>query len=403
MKPIPFSPPDMTIDEAKAASDAVLSGWITTGPRVKELERVIADFCDVPNCVCLNSQTACSEMALRLLGVGPGDEVIVPAYTYSASCSVICHVGATPIMVDSQKNSIEMDYDKVSCLINEKTKVIIPVDLGGVPCDYDKIFKIINSKKHLFKPKNTIQKAFGRIIVLADTAHALGAKYHGKMIGSVADFSSFSFHAVKNMTTAEGGALTWKDINGIDSKDIYHKLQLLSLHGQSKDAFSKNKLGQWEYDIIGPWYKCNMTDVLASIGLVQMKRYESLLTRRRVIVNYYNEHLKSFNVSFLDHLNSDKLSSCHLYILRLNDFSTEQRNKFINLMAEQGIACNVHYKPLPMFTAYKELGFDIKDYPNAYDLYHNEITLPLHTCLSDEDLERIVTTFKKVYLSLKGE
>lgn len=403
MKPIPFSPPDMTEVEAKAASEAILSGWITTGPRTKQLEKVVANFCNVPNCVCLNSQTACSEMALHLLGVGPGDEVIVPAYTYTASCSVICHVGATPVIVDSQKDSLEMDYEKVSQLINEKTKVIIPVDLAGVPCDYDKIYRIINSKKALFKPNNEIQKAFGRIIVLSDTAHALGAKYNGKMIGSVADFSSFSFHAVKNVTTAEGGALTWKDIPGIDSGELYHQLQLLSLHGQSKDALSKNKLGQWEYDVIGPWYKCNMTDVLASIGLAQMSRYSELLLKRKDIVRKYNNGFKDLDVQLLNHLDENRQSSCHLYLVRLNGFTIEQRNRFIELMAEQGIACNVHYKPLPMFTAYKQLGFDIKNYPNAYDFYHNEVTLPLHTCLSDEDVERVIVTFKNVYRQIKEE
>ena len=403
MKPIPFSPPDMTEVEAKAASEAILSGWITTGPRTKQLEKAVADFCNVPNCVCLNSQTACSEMALHLLGVGPGDEVIVPAYTYTASCSVICHVGATPVLVDSQKDSLEMDYEKVSQLINEKTKVIIPVDLAGVPCDYDKIYRIINSKKALFKPNNKIQKAFGRIIVLADTAHALGAKYNGKMIGSVADFSSFSFHAVKNVTTAEGGALAWNDIPGIDSGELYHQLQLLSLHGQSKDALSKNKLGQWEYDVIGPWYKCNMTDVLASIGLAQMSRYSELLLRRKDIVRKYNNGFKDLDVQVLNHLDENRQSSCHLYLVRLNGFTIKQRNRFIELMAEQGIACNVHYKPLPMFTAYKQLGFDIKNYPNAYDFYHNEVTLPLHTCLSDEDVERVIVTFKNVYRQIKEE
>ena len=401
MKYIKFSPPDMTQEEAQAASEAILSGWITTGPRTKQLEQTIADFCNVKNCVCLNSQTACSEMALRLLGVGPDDEVIVPAYTYTASCSVICHVGATPIMVDIQKDNLEMDYKKVAELINEKTKVIIPVDLAGVPCNYDKIFEIVNSKKNLFKPNNEIQKAIGRVIVLSDTAHALGAQYKGKMVGSIADFSSFSFHAVKNMTTAEGGALTWNDIPGIDSAELYHQLQLLSLHGQSKDALSKTKLGAWEYDIVGPWYKCNMTDVLASIGLAQMKRYDELLKRRQVIVGKYNEGLKELDVQVLNHLDKENPSSCHLYIVRLNGFSVEQRNKFIELMAEQGVACNVHYKPLPMFTAYKELGFDIKDYPNAYDFYHNEVTLPLHTCLSDEDVNYVIGAFKQAYKTIK--
>lgn len=401
MKPIPFSPPDMTDKEASSVYEAVLSGWITTGPRTKKLEKVIADYCGVPNCVCLNSQTACSEMALHLLGIGPGDEVIVPAYTYTASCSVIIHVGATPVIVDSQKDCLEMDYDMVSKLINEKTKAIIPVDLAGVPCDYDKIFEIINEKKHLFKPKNNIQKAFGRIIVLSDTAHALGAKYHGKMIGSVADFSSFSFHAVKNMTTAEGGALTWNDIPGVDSNELYHQIQLLSLHGQSKDALSKTRLGAWEYDIVGPWYKCNMTDILASVGLAQMSRYENILSRRKEIVNKYNEGLSSLDLCLLNHLDNDKESSCHLYIVRLNGSSVEQRNRFVELMGENGVACNVHYKPLPMFTAYKNLGFDINNYPNAYNLYHNEVTLPLHTCLSDEDIDNVITAFKKCYSIIK--
>lgn len=399
MKPIPFSPPDMTELEAKAAAEAVLSGWITTGPKTKELEKVIAKFCDVPNCVCLNSQTACAEMALRLLGIGEGDEVIVPAYTYTASCSVICHVGATPVMIDSQVDSLEMDYDALEKAINEKTKAIIPVDLGGVPCGYDRIYKIVNNKKHLFKANNDLQKAFGRVIVLADTAHALGAKYKGKMIGSVADFSSFSFHAVKNMTTAEGGALTWKDIPGIDSAELYHQLQLLSLHGQSKDALAKTKLGAWEYDIIGPWYKCNMTDILASVGLAQMSRYGKILSRREEIVRKYNEGFKGLNLKLLDHLNEEKKSCCHLYLVRLLGFSSEERNKFIEKMAEEGIACNVHYKPLPMMTAYKNMGFDIVNFPNAYNHFHDEVTLPLHTCLSDEDVNRIISTFKKVYSS----
>ena len=401
MKPIPFSPPDITEEEVKEVAEALHSGWITTGPKTKQLEKVIAEYCGVPNCVCLNSQTACSEMALRLLGVGPGDEVIVPAYTYTASCSVICHIGATPVIIDSQKDCIEMDYEQVANAINEKTKVIIPVDVGGVPCDYGKIFEIVESKKHLFKPSNDIQKAFGRIIVLADTAHSLGASCKGKRTGSIADFSAFSFHAVKNMTTAEGGALTWKDIPSIDSGELYHQLQLLSLHGQSKDALAKTKLGAWEYDIVGPWYKCNMTDVAAAMGLAQMRRYEKLLERRKQIIHKYNEAFKDLNVAVLPHEQESRTSSFHLYIVRLLDFSTEQRNKFIELMAEQGIACNVHYKPLPMFTAYKSLGFDIKDYPNAFNLYHNEVTLPLHTKLSDEDVDRIIDVFKDVYIQLK--
>lgn len=402
MKVIPFSPPDITLEEAKEVTAALLSGWITTGPRTKELEKVIANYCGVTNCVCLNSQTACAELCLRLLGVGPGDEVILPAYTYTATCSVVCHVGATPVLIDSQKDCIEMDYDKVADAITEKTKVIIPVDVGGVPCDYDRIFEIVNDKKKLFKPNNDIQKSFGRIIVLADTAHSLGASYKGKMTGNVADFSAFSFHAVKNMTTAEGGALLWKDIPGIDSGQLYHQLQLLSLHGQSKDALAKTKIGAWEYDIVGPWYKCNMTDVAAAIGLVQMDRYPDLLARRKFIVNEYNKGLEKLDVEYLDHLNPKKSSSCHLYIIRLNGYDEKKRNMFIGKMASKGVACNVHYKPLPAFTAYKNLGFDIKDFPNAYDFYHNEITLPLHTCLSDEDVRYIIDAFEKTYLELEN-
>ena len=401
MKSIPFSPPDITEEEVKEVSDALLSGWITTGPKTKRLEKVIANYCGVPNCVCLNSQTACAEMALRLLGVGPGDEVIVPAYTYTASCSVICHVGATPVIVDSQKDSIEMDYDKVANAITEKTKVIIPVDVGGVPCDYEKLFKIVFEKKHLFKPKNDIQKSFSRIIVLADTAHSLGASYKGKMTGNLGDFSAFSFHAVKNMTTAEGGALTWKDIPGVDSNQLYHQLQLLSLHGQSKDALAKITPGAWEYDVVGTWYKCNMTDIAAAIGLAQMKRYDGLLKRRFEIVKMYNDGLKKINVSVLPHIKAEQKSSCHLFIVRLCDFSIDQRNEFIKEMAKNGIACNVHYKPLPLFTAYKQLGFDIKNYQNALKLYSNEVTLPLHTLLTNRDVERIISTFIKVYNQIK--
>ena len=397
MKQIPFSPPDIKKIEINEVKRALLSGWITTGPRTKKLERVIADFCGVPNCICLNSQTACAEMALRLLEIGPGDEVIVPAYTYTATCSVICHVGATPIIIDSQKDSLEMDYDQVSSAITERTKAIIPVDVGGVPCDYDRIFDIVNSKKALFKPKNELQKSFGRIVVLADTAHSLGAIYKGNMTGSVADFSAFSFHAVKNMTTAEGGALTWKNIVGVDNNDIYHQLQLLSLHGQSKDALTKTKAGSWEYDIIGPWYKCNMTDVAAAIGLAQMKRYNSLLRRRREIVEKYNNVFGKLNVKILQHENIDKTSSFHLYIVRLLGLSIDQRNKFIELMAESGVACNVHYKPLPMLTAYKKLGFDIKNFPNAFNHYHDEITLPLHTRLSNKMIRKVIESFLENY------
>lgn len=403
MKPIKFSPPDITRKEISEVGKALKSGWITTGPRVKQLEKVVASFCHINNCVCLNSQTACAEMTLLLLGIGPGDEVIVPAYTYTASCSVILHVGATPIIIDSQKNSFEMDYDAVEKAITDKTKVIIPVDLGGVMCDYNRIFEIIKNKQQLFSPKNDIQKAIGRIIVMADTAHALGAQYHGMMAGSIADFSCFSFHAVKNMTTAEGGAVTWKTISGFDDKEIYHKYQLLSLHGQSKDAFSKTQIGAWEYDVIGPWYKCNMTDVIAGIGIIQMKRYKSLLKKRQKIVDRYNTKLNSFNIDIYQRNRNDRVSSNHIYIVRLLDFSLQQRNEFIKKMGEVEIACNVHYKPLPMFSGYQKLGFNIKDYPNAFHLYENEVTLPLHTLLKNKDVERIIKSFGKIYNEIKNE
>lgn len=392
-KNIPFSPPDMSEEEIKEVTEALTSGWITTGPKTKEFEKEIAAYCHTDKAVCLNSATACMELALKILGVGPGDEVIVPAYTYTATASVVCHVGAKIVFVDSTPDCVEMDYDKLADVITEKTKVITPVDLGGVVCDYDKIFKVVESKKHLFRPTNDIQKAIGRIAVMADAAHAFGAQREGKMCGEIADFTSFSFHAVKNLTTAEGGALTWKNIPGIDNDDIYKHLQLLSLHGQNKDALAKTKLGAWEYDIIGPWYKCNMTDIMAGIGLAQFRRYPGLLARRRHIVGTYNKALERLNVKVLDHYGETHSSSGHLYIVRMLDKTLEERNEIIIRMAERGIACNVHYKPLPMMTAYKQLGFDIKDFPNAYDLYHNEITLPLHTRLTDEDVDYVISNF----------
>lgn len=390
---VPFSPPDISELEINEVADALRSGWITTGPRTKQLEKEIAEWIGVNKCVCLNSQTACAEMALHILGVGAGDEVIVPAYTYTASASVVCHVGATLKLIDSQADSLEMDYDAVEKAITDKTKVIIPVDLGGVPCDYDRIFEIVERKKSLFKPSNEIQKAIGRIAVCADTAHAFGAKWHGKMVGSIADFSSFSFHAVKNFTTAEGGALTWRTIDGISDEDIYHKLQLLSLHGQSKDALAKTKLGAWEYDIVGTWYKCNMTDVVAAIGLKQFERYPGMLKRRREIIARYDAALKPLGVKTLPHYTSEHESSGHLYIIEIPNITYEQRGEIITKMAEREIACNVHYKPLPMHTAYKELGFDIKDYPNAYNHFAHEITLPLHTCLTDEQVQYVIDNF----------
>lgn len=393
---ISFSPPDMSDMEIQEVADTIKSGWITTGPKTKELERQIAKYVGVNRCVCLNSQTACGEMALRVLGIGAGDEVIVPAYTYSASASIVDHVGAKIVFVDVQEGCLEMDYDKMEAAITEKTKAIIPVDLGGVPCDYDKIFAIVEKKKALFQPNNEIQKAIGRVAVCADTAHAFGASWHGKMCGSIADFSSFSFHAVKNFTTAEGGALTWRTIPGIDDEDIYHKLQLLSLHGQSKDALAKTKLGAWEYDIVGPWFKCNMTDIMAGIGLAQMKRYPAMLARRKEIIARYDAAFKPLGIEVLDHYNDEHQSSGHLYITRIPGAGLEERQEIIVKMAEAGIATNVHYKPLPMMTAYKNLGFDIKDYPNAYKRFVNEITLPLHTCLTDEEVEYIIENYCKI-------
>ena len=393
---ISFSPPDIGEDEINEVTDTLKSGWITTGPKVKEFEREIAKYVGVNKCVCLNSQTACAEMALRILGIGEGDEVIVPAYTYTASAAVVCHVGAKLVIFDAQENSIEMDYDMLSDAINEKTKAIIPVDLGGIPCDYDKIFQIVQQKKHLFKPSNDIQKAIGRIAICADAAHAFGASWHGQMVGSIADFSSFSFHAVKNLTTAEGGALTWKTIPGISDDDIYHQIQLLSLHGQSKDALAKTKIGAWEYDVVAPLYKCNMTDIMGGIGLAQFKRYPEMLARRKEIISQYDAALKPLGIEVLSHYSDDHQSSGHLYLTRIPGLNPEQRNQVIEKMAEKGIVCNVHYKPLPLLTAYKNLGFDIKDYPNAYDMYKNEITLPLHTHLSDEDVNYVIQCIKEV-------
>lgn len=390
---ISFSPPDVGELEIEQVAEALKSGWITTGPKTKELEKKVAEFCGVNRAVCLGSQTACAEMALRVLGIGAGDEVIVPTYTYTATASVVCHVGATLKFVDVQKDSQEMDYEALENMITEKTKVIIPVDLAGVPCDYNRIFEIVEKKKHLFCAQNEIQRAMGRISVNADAAHAFGAKWHDKMVGSIADFSSFSFHAVKNFTTAEGGALTWKTIPGIDDEDIYHQLQLLSLHGQSKDALAKTQLGAWEYDIVGPWYKCNMTDIMAGIGVAQMKRYPVMLERRKEIIEKYDTAFKPLGIEVLPHYTETYQSSGHLYITRIPGVTLEQRQEIIIKMAEAGIACNVHYKPLPMMTAYKNMGFDIQDFPNAYDRFENEITLPLHTKLTDEEVEYVIENY----------
>lgn len=393
---IPFSPPDITDAEIAQVTEALKSGWITTGPKTKELEREVATFCGTSRAVCLNSQTACAEMTLRLLGVGEGDEVITSAYTYTASASVVCHVGAKLVLVDTQADSLEMDYDKLAEAITEKTKVIIPVDLGGVPCDYDRIFSIVKDKEKMFRPVNEIQRAIGRIIVMADAAHAFGAAWHDKPVGSIADFSNFSFHAVKNFTTAEGGAVTWRDIPGVDNETIYHQYQLLSLHGQSKDALAKTQLGAWEYDIVGPWYKCNMTDVVAGIGLAQMKRYSGLLSRRKEIISKYDAALRPLGIETLNHYTQEHQSSGHLYITRVPGITLEQRNEIIIKMAEEEIACNVHFKPLPMMTAYKNLGFDIADYPNAYQRFANEITLPLHTKLTDEEVNYIIEKYIRI-------
>jgi dTDP-4-amino-4,6-dideoxygalactose transaminase len=393
---IPFSPPDISDVEINEVVETLKSGWITTGPKTKLFERKISEYTNTSKTVCLNSATAAMEMTLRLLGIGEGDEVITSAYTYSASASVIYHVGAKLVLVDTAEESFHMDYEKLNEAITPRTKAIIPVDIGGVMCDYDKIFGIINGKKHLFNSSNELQDAIGRIIVLADAAHSFGATYKGKRSGEVADFTCFSFHAVKNLTTSEGGAVTWRDIQGVDNEYIYKQFMLLSLHGQSKDALAKTKLGEWEYDIIYPAYKCNMTDIMASLGLGQLQRYSKLLDRRKQIIEMYNEALEDYNVDFLKHYGKDFSSSGHLYLVRLLGKDEYTRNKVIEKMAENGIATNVHYKPLPMLTAYKNLGFDIKNFPNAYNMYRNEITLPLHTLLTDEQIEYMLKVFKNV-------
>ena len=428
LRKVPFSPPDMTEAEVKEVREAILSGWITTGPRTKRLEHQISEYVHTDKTVCLNSATAAMEMGLHLLGIGPEDEVIVPAYTYTASASVTQHLGARLVFIDSQKDCVEMDYDKLAEAITERTKVIVPVDLGGVVCDYDRIFAIVEEKKGLFRPSNALQRRIGRVVVAADCAHAFGAQWHGRMAGEIADFSSFSFHAVKNLTTAEGGAMTWKLAFGgeavpVDSdymptvpkkegetwnEMLYRIAQLFSLHGQNKDALAKTKLGAWEYDVIGPWYKCNMTDIMAALGLVQFSRYEGILRRRYDIVERYNKAIDELNagldaeyrVAYLNHKGEVHCSSHHLYIVRLLGRGREDADKVIERMAERGIACNVHYKPLPMMTAYKTLGFDIADYPNAYLLFENEVTLPLHTCLTDEDVEYVISNFCEIVKGL---
>lgn len=389
-----FSPPDITELEITEVTETLRSGWITTGPRTKQLEKKLAEYCHTNRVVCLNSATVAEELNLRILGIGEGDEVIVPAYTYTASASAAIHVGATVKFIDSQKGCVEMDYDAMESAVTEKTKAIIAVDLGGVICNYKRIYQAVENKKVLFHPENRIQEAIGRVAVLSDCAHALGAQWHGKMAGEIADFTSFSFHAVKNFTTAEGGASTWRRIPGIDDEELYHQYQLLSLHGQSKDALAKTKLGAWEYDIVGPWYKCNMTDIMAAIGLKQLERYPEMLERRHDIIKRYDIMCDELGVMHLFHTGENFRSSGHLYLTRIPSIDKSQRQEIIVKMAEMGVATNVHYKPLPMMTAYKTYGWDIKNFPNAYDYYHNLITLPLHTCLTDEDVEYVCECFK---------
>lgn len=390
---VPFSPPDITEREIQAVSEVLRSGWITTGPITKKFEDKIAEYVHTSKAVCLNSATACMELTLRLLGVGPGDEVITSAYTYSASASIVTHVGAKLILVDCEKDGYHLDYEKVEKAITSNTKVIIPVDIGGVMCDYSKLFQIVEEKKNLFQARNKVQEAFGRVIILSDSAHAFGAFQKGKMCGEVADFTSFSFHAVKNLTTAEGGAVVWRDISGIDNQWIYQQYMLLSLHGQSKDALAKTQLGAWEYDIVAPNYKCNMTNIMAAIGLIQLERYPEILEKRKNIIQTYDEMCRILPEEKLEHFTDTNQSIGHLYLVRVNGYDVKERNDLIIQMAEMGIATNVHYKPLPMHTAYKNMGFDIMYYPNSYEQYKNEITLPLHTCLTDEQVNYVVECF----------
>lgn len=393
---ITFSPPDITQEEIDEVVDTLRSGWITTGPKTKLFEKQLAEYCNTSTVCCLNSATAALELCLILLGIGPGDEVITSAYTYTASCSPIIHVGATPILVDVAPGSFHIDYEKIGKAITSRTKAVIPVDIGGVMCDYDTLYQVLEANKSLYSPSNEIQALFDRVIVIADAAHSIGATYKGKMSGQLGDFTAFSFHAVKNLTTAEGGALTWREREGLDNEKLYHEVQLLSLHGQSKDALSKTQLGAWEYDIVGPYYKCNMTDIMAALGLVQLKRYPAILKRRRQIIGNYDEGLKDLPVTSLVHYTETYESSGHLYLMRINGYSEQQRNTFIAKMAEANIATNVHYKPLPMHTAYKKLGFKMEDFPNTYKQFHNEVTLPLHTCLKDEEIRYLLQTIRSL-------
>jgi len=401
MMNIPFSPPDITQAEIDEVVEVLTTGWITTGPKTKLFEQEIAKLCNTKKAVCLSSQTACAEMTLRILGIGPGDEVIVPSYTYTASASIIYHVGATPVLVDCAKDSYEMDYDKMEDAINERTKAIIAVDLAGIVCDYDRIFEAVERKRSVFKPSdNPIQFALGRVIVMSDAAHAFGAKWHGKSCGEIADFTNFSFHAVKNMTTAEGGAATWREIPGVDSNEIYKNFMLMTLHGQTKDAFAKNKGTSWEYDVVDTQYKCNMPDILAALGLAQLKRYDAMLSRRHELIKRYNEAFKDLPVEVLNHADKNHRSSGHLYFVRFIGKDADYRNAFYDKMKEKGVMCNVHFKPLPMFTAYKAKGFDIKDFPNSYDQHKNQLTLPMNTVITDKEAQYVIDCFKQTLKEL---
>lgn len=401
MMNIPFSPPDISEAEIEEVVDTLRSGWITTGPKTKLFEQEIAKMCGTKKAVCLSSQTACAEMTLRILGVGPGDEVIVPAYTYTATVSAVYHVGAIPVMIDCKPNSYEMDYDKVEEAITTKTKVMIPVDLAGVVCDYDRIFEIAEKKRALFKPSdNPIQLALGRVIIVADSAHAFGASWHGKMCGSIADFTNFSFHAVKNLTTAEGGAATWRELPGVDSNELYKKYMLMTLHGQTKDAFAKDKGTSWEYDVVDTQYKCNMPDVLAAIGLAQLRRYEDMIKRRHELIDRYDKAFEGLDIQVLDHHGDDHRSNGHLYFVRFLGKDAEFRNRFYDEMKQRGVNCNVHFKPLPMMTAYKQKGFDIVDYPYAYNMHKNQLTLPMNSVITDEEAQYVIDTFLEVYNKL---
>lgn len=401
MRSIPFSPPDITESEIDAVAETLRSGWITTGPKTKEFEKKVAEFLGTPKAVALGSCTSSLELTLRILGIGEGDEVIVPAYTYTASAACIAHVGARIVMVDTSPDSFLIDPERVADAVTENTKAVIPVDIAGKMCDYERIFEAVESKRQLFRPKNDIQRLFNRVIVVSDSAHGFGSSRHGVMSGCVADFTAFSLHAVKTITSAEGGIATWKHHEGLDNEKLYNKYMLYSLHGQTKDALHKNLAGSWEYDIVVPGYKCNMTDIQAAIALVQLRRFREIQGRRRAIIDMYDKAMDEMGVGYLHHVNADFVTSCHIYLTRVPNIGHRERNEIIDRMAELGVSCNVHFKPLPMMTAYKNMGFDIKDYPNAYAHYKNEITLPLHTKLSDDDVKYVIECYRKVLSEMK--